>query len=295
VRRNYLTLVAVCTFWGSIPLVVRKVDLPPGAIVLVRVWVAAAGLAAVLAVRRAREAGPPLFSHEPRRSIFAGLLLAVHWTTMFAAYQKAPSDTVVFIVFLAPLGVAAVAPRLLGEHVDRRTIGALALAIAGLALVAGPSLWGSQAFRSGSASGMAWAALSAVTFVALVLLSKPLAEVYGGLRLALIEMLVAGVALLPLALIVDWGTPSPLGWAALVALGLLHTAVAISLYLSTLARIPATHAGILGYLEPAAVVALAWLVLSETPRLTTVLGGAMIVVAGGLVILRTGVPTHVPG
>src|SRR5207248_1732323 len=47
VRRHYLTLVAVCTFWGTIPLIVRDVHVPAAAIVSVRLWVAAFGLGAV--------------------------------------------------------------------------------------------------------------------------------------------------------------------------------------------------------------------------------------------------------
>ena len=195
-RRSLLVLVAVCSGWGSIPLVVRHVHLSAPAIVLARVWVAAAGLAVALAVdgRRHRPSRRPrLFSVAPARCVLAGALLAAHWTAMFAGYRRAPADTVVFVVFLAPVGVAALAPRLLGERTSARALAALAVAVAGLALIAGPSVDGA------AAAGVAFAGLSALGFVALVLVSKPLAETYGGLRASLIEMAVAGVVLLPIA------------------------------------------------------------------------------------------------
>lgn len=199
-RRSSLTLVAVCLGWGTIPLVARHVDLPPAAIVFARVWIAAAVLAVPVLARGWAPRGTTVSGGPGTtlRLLTAGALLAVHWTAMFAGYQGAPDDTVVFIVFLAPVGIALLAPRALGERPGPRTLLALALAVIGFAFVAGPALEG------GTIGGLAWAALSGITFVGLVLVSKPLAEQLGGLRLNLAEMVVAGVLLAPVALRTDW-------------------------------------------------------------------------------------------
>lgn len=286
-RRSLLTLVVVCSGWGTIPLLAGHVELPPAAIVFARVWVATAVLAVPVALRGW---APPATSDPPpartaRRLVVAGALLAVHWTAMFAGYQAAPDDTVVFIVFLAPVGIALLAPRTLGERLGPRTLAALALAVAGFALIAGPAL------EPGTATGLTWAALSAVTFVGLVLVSKPLAEQLGGLRLNLAEMAVAGVLLVPVAATTDW-TGLGAAWPWLVVLGAVHTALGITLYLAALARVPATAAGILGYLEPVSVVLLAWLVQHDPPAPATLLGGALVVTAGALVVL--GAPSGDP-
>ena len=271
-------LAGVCTFWGTIPVLVAEVDLPPTAIVSVRVWVAALALGAVILLgpsgRLGRGARP--FSHRWPLCLTAGAILAVHWTAMFAAYQRAPSETVIFIIFLAPVGIALLAPRTLGEAVGPATVAALALALAGLALVAGPRL------RTGAA-GLLLAGAAAATLVALVLVSKPRAAVYGGLRLTFIEMAVAGVALVPIAARAEWGRPQA-GWWWLVVLGLVHTAGGTAVYLGALGRVPATSVGIMGYLEPAGVVLFNWLLLGRSPGLTTVAGGLMIVAAGALVL-----------
>jgi drug/metabolite transporter (DMT)-like permease len=302
----------VCAGWGTIPLLLRHIDLPPTAVVFARVWVAVPLLAAAVAVDRRRS---PAVVEAPaettgargavpwKPALAAGALLAVHWTAMFAGYQHAPADEVVFVVFLAPVGIAALAPVLLGERLDRRTVVALALAVAGFALVAGPAL------EPGTGVGLAWAALSAATFVGLVLVSKSLAPRLGGLRLNLLEMAVAGVLLVPAALAADW-TGLSAAWPWLVVLGAVHTALGITLYLAALAVVPATHVGILGYVEPVSVVALSWVVLGERPALTTAVGGALVIAAGALVVLRSTtaaapsppaapatveVPAHVPG
>src|SRR6476469_9450066 len=74
-RRSYLIVTAVCVGWGTIPLVVRHVDLPAAAIVAVRLWVAAAGLGIALLMSRGRgEPRPRLLSVHPRLCVAAALV-----------------------------------------------------------------------------------------------------------------------------------------------------------------------------------------------------------------------------
>ena len=295
-RRAVVALVVVCTTWGTIPLLTRGIDLPPAAIVLVRVWAGLAGLTAVALARRGRDA-PTVAGRPPTRALLVGPLLAIHWTAMFAGYQHAPADVVVFVVFLAPVGIALLAPRTLGERIDRATLAALALAVAGFVLTTGAALGGATAV------GVAYAAVSAALLVLLVLVSKPLSAALGGLRLARLELAGAGVVLLPVALTTDWSGPRPRQWLALAVLGLVHTGIGVAIYLEALARVPATAVGILGYLEPVGVVLFAWGLLGDAPSLTTIAGGALIVLAGVLVLRATASPSsanpkepaHVPG
>ena len=284
-RRPYLVLCGVTAGWGTIPVLVGWVDLPAPLIVGIRLWTATVCLGAVLLVgewrarRRPGEApraAPRVFSARPVLCALVALVLAAHWLALFAAYKRAPAGTVILIVYLAPLGVAALAPRLLGEPLGGRTVAALAVATAGFCLVAAPTV------RAAGIAGLVLALVAAALFVALILLSKPLASIYGGLRLAFIELAGAGVVLVPVALAIAWPAPA-WSWLWIVVLGVAHTAIGITLYLSVLARIPATHVGILGYLEPVAVVIAAWLVLGQRPAPATVAGGVLVVAAGVLV------------
>ena len=233
-------------------------------------------------------AGPVrLFSIRPLRCALTAVTLGCHWLALFAAYKRAPAGTVILIVYLAPIGVAALAPRLLGERLGRRTIGALAAAVAGFALLAAPTV------HSAGAAGLILSLIAAVLFVALILLSKSLAPVYGGLRLAFMELAGAGLVLVPVALVTTWPAPTA-AWLWVVVLGVVHTALGITLYLSVLAEIPATDVGILGYLEPVVVVLAAWLWLGQRPALATVAGG-LLVVAAGVSIAISASPVGRPG
>jgi len=294
----YGVLAGVCLFWGTIPYVIRDVGLDGIAITFVRVWVAAAGLVVLLAVRRrfgatGNEVGVRLFSRSPVRCLIAGAVLALHWSAMFGAYKRAPADMVIFLLYLAPVMIAALAPLVLSERVGPRTLAALVTAVVGAALVTRPA-------GGGEVAGLVLAGIAAASFGALVLIAKPLAQIYGGLRLTLMEMTVAGVVLLPLAVRQEWGSPER-SWLWLAVLGAVHTAVGTALYLAALARLPAAHVGIIGYLEPAGVVLFGWMLLALAPSVPTLAGGALIVVAGVLVV-RAGTRelveeggTHVPG
>ena len=238
-----------------------------------RVAIAACGLALWAVV--ARPPGPALLSVRPGRCVLTGVVLAVHWTAMFAAYDRAPDSTVIFLIFLAPLAIAVI------ERPGRRLVLALAIAVAGFALIAGPTV---TAPTPEAKLGLAFAALSGALFVVLLLLAKPLAEAYGGLRLTLLEMVVAGVVLAPVAATADWsGVRRALPW--LLVLGLVHTAIGTVVYLHALSRLRATEVGILGYLEPVGVVLFAWALLGDVPDGATIVGGALVVAGGTLAVL----------
>lgn len=279
-HRATLALAATTTLWGTVPLIVRTVHLQAAVIVAARFWFAALALGAVLVWehRTGRRSGPRVWSVQRGRCAAVCVVLVVHWMCEIAAYQRAPVGTVLFIIFLAPVGIAAAAPRVLHERLDRRTLLALGLALAGFAVMSG------RALDASGATGLVLALVAAASFVVLVLLNKPLADTYGGIRAAHIQMTGAGVLIAPIVA-ATVRLPSPqLSWLWLVVLGVVHTGLAIAVYLTALSVVGATTTGVLGYLEPATAVGWAWLVLREQPAAVTVVGGAAILIAGLLVI-----------
>jgi drug/metabolite transporter (DMT)-like permease len=273
--RAVLLLVAVAVAWGSVGVFVREIGLPAVVIVAFRAGLAAAALGAWLGRRPSRLPGEPFLRHRPARTLLNGVVLAVHWVTFIAALQRAPIGNVLLVIYLAPVGIAVLAPRVLGERVPLRTVVALALAVAGVALVASQT-------ATADADGLWFAAASSVLYVWLALLNKPLASAYGGGRLAFTQLLVAAVVLAPFALVADAGSPS-WSWGWLLVLGLGHTALCVAVYLTALERLPATRAAVLLYLEPVSAIAFGWLLLDESPTVATAAGGALVVLAGVLV------------
>lgn len=279
-------MAGVAVAWGSIGVLVRWVALPSVVLVWSRVTIGSLGLGLYLLVRPGTRP-VRLFAYRPIRSVATGVLLACHWVALFAALQRAPIGTVLLVTYLGPVLVAAAAPRVLGERVSMRLACLLGIAALGCALVVGPAAHGLAGW------GLALSGIAAVSYAVLTLVGKPLAEHYGGIRVAFQQQVVAAVVLAPFAARATWGSPR-VSWLWLLVLGLGHTSIGMAVFFSALERVEAAVIGLLGYLEPASAVLFGWWLLAERPTLLTLVGGAMIVGAG-LLALRLGpTPTIAP-
>jgi drug/metabolite transporter (DMT)-like permease len=269
-NRAELTIAAVAVGFGTIGPLARWTGLPPATIAGGRCVIAAVALWA-LGLVRSEPPGPAA----PRWGVVSsGGLLAVHWWAMFAALDRAPVGLVLLVVYVAPVLVAIGSP-IIGEVVSLRTGIATVAGLVGVALVVGHEV------GRGSAAGVGLALVSAATFAAVALVDRRLAVRIGGVRLARAKLTVAGVVLMPFAL---WSIPGSSGgdrwW--LVVIGLVHTAVGLTLVLGALTRVPATVAAVLLYLEPPSAVLFGWWWLGERLAPATLLGGAIIIGAGVL-------------
>ena len=196
-----LQVAGCAAFWGSIGLVVREIDLSALTIVTYRVAIASITLGLWLLLRP-DEVGRRFVVHRPGRTLLQGVTLAVHWVLFFAALQRAPVGLVTLIVFLAPVLMAAVAPFTLGEHLTRRTGAALGLALVGTILLVGLGAEGVEV------AGLVYALLAAVLLAVLLVNAKVLSPLYGGRRLALAQVTIASVVLVPVAVAGDGAWPT---------------------------------------------------------------------------------------
>jgi drug/metabolite transporter (DMT)-like permease len=282
-RRAVLAVAGIAIIWGSVGVVVRQVELSAVALVSARIWIAAPALAIYI---RTTGAEQPWRRRPTRLLVLNGVVLAAHWVCFIAALQRAPIGTVLLITYLAPVGIAAFAPMTLGEVVPLKTKAALGVAVAGIALIAIPAMDGT------STDGVLLAFATGALYVPLALLNKALSDTHGGVQLSLYQLLIAGAALLPFALLADWGSPT-IDWLWLLALGVVYTAFGFGVYLQALMRLPATRAAVLLYLEPASAVLFGWLLLDQDPSASTIAGG-LLVVGAGILVARTPMAPEAP-
>src|SRR5262249_8765913 len=107
-RRPALVMLGVALLWGTVGTTVREVPLPAAAIAAGRTVIGTIVLGALLGSRQIP--GPRLFSVQRARSVAIGVILGGHWLSLMAAYQHMAVAPVIFIVYVAPILVALVAP-----------------------------------------------------------------------------------------------------------------------------------------------------------------------------------------
>jgi drug/metabolite transporter (DMT)-like permease len=275
-RTGFVELIVCGLVWGSIGVLVKQMDVPAPVIVFFRLSL---GALAVFVWQAARGRLSELKLGSRRGLLVAaGLVLAVHWVAFFEAYKRLPVATTILIVYVGPILIAAAAPAVLGERLERRTLFALALSTIGILLIAVPSA------GSGDAGGFAGAGVAAVTFAALVLMLKKLTPHYTPAGISVWQLGIAALVVSPV-LIGASGHEIARAAPTLLTLGVLHTGATGILYVSALTVVQAQQVSILVYLEPVTAVVWAWGVLNENPSLATIAGGLFIIAAGLTIVV----------
>jgi len=283
--RGYLEVGLASLANGSIGVMVTYADMPTTMLLCLRMAFAAAALGVVVLVsgswRDLRSPGAPL------RVLGISLSLALNLILYFLAIRSAGVAVAIFLSYLAPVYLAFVAPRILHEDTDRIVYLALAIGLAGMAVILVPGLLleGTQLSAAGLFYGWAAGAMYAVY----LLFAKSLrgrhvrstAVVFTQSAFTAAVMLVPGL----FAISATHYHFSGIDLLMAALLGLLTTAFSFSIFMDGLRYIHVQHASIVAYLEPVSAPLYALVFLSQVPSGWTVAGGALIVAAGILVVL----------
>jgi len=285
-----LTLVSAVTFGASG--VLAKVAYAGGAGVVTlltgRFLLAALLLWALVAWRR--PALPPL-----RVAVAALLLGAVAYageaSLYFSALERLDASLVAMLLATYPVLVVAAAIALGRERPDRRRAIALAVAIAGAALVLGGAQIGAL-----SGPGLMFAGSATVAYATYVLLADRFVARVDGLLLAALVTTGAGIGTLSFGAAtrsLDSASLQTGGWLAIVLLAVVCTVVPISSFLLALPRVGPGTASILSTFETVVGVGLAALLLGESLGALQAAGAALVV--GAVVALQIEQPSRIGG
>jgi drug/metabolite transporter (DMT)-like permease len=273
-----LAVATLATSWGLIAIIVRKVDLDAQVLAFYRLAFAAVTLLLVaVALRRLA-----LLRLTGRRGVVAliGTTLAAHWFLYFATIKLSSVAVAVLLAYLAPLAIALLAPFVLPERRSRIALAALVPAAAGVALVALGGVDGGAVRPLALVTGL----LTAATYAALVLLTKRIVAELPVLTLSFWTYAIAAVAISPLLLDAERVLPTANELPAVLALGVVFTALSGYLYIWSLRHVTAQTIGILAYIEPVSAALMAWAFLGESLDWQIVVGGALVIAAGATVV-----------
>ncbi len=274
--RALLALHLAVLLFGFAGLFGKWLPLPPAMIVCGRAAVASIALALLLPLSGERGAPPRRVEW---KLVVSGALLALHWIAFFEAIQTA-SVAIGLVGFASfPLFVLLAEAALRQRRLRRSEWATAAVVCAGLLLVVPELRWANRIVQ-----GLAWGTVSGLTFALLAVLNRELGARHRAGVIALWQNAGAALCVLPLVAAAPV-LPDARSLLLLLLLGVVCTALAHTLFVRSLHVLSAHTASIVTALEPVYGIALAFLLLGETPSART-LGGAVLIVGAALYATR---------
>jgi len=211
-----------------------------------------------------------------------GFLLALGWALLFSSMKLIAIANAIFLNYMAPIFVALLIPLFLKEKLEKSTLIALVISLAGIFLISYQ-----QNFQISGLNllGVILALLSGLVYAGYIIVSKRALFGFSSQVVAFYSYSVATICLFPFVT----GTKFTLHlstWILLLVMGILNTGFAVTLYLKGLSIIKTQKAVVLTYLEPASAIFFGFLFLEQQPSIFMIFGGFLILIAGYIVASR---------
>jgi drug/metabolite transporter (DMT)-like permease len=267
--------------WASAFIGIRAAgeDISPGALSLGRLLIGSLALGAVVAVRR-----EPL---PARRDIPAIVLCGLLWFGIYnvalnEAERRIDAGTAAMLVNVGPILIALLAWALLHEGFPRSLLAGSAVAFAGAVLIGLATSDGGLAAGGGAALCL----VAALAYAGGVVSQKPVLARVSALQVTFLACAVGALACLPFGptMVDELGSAEGSAVRWMVYLGLVPTALAFTTWAYALSHTTAGRMGATTYLVPPLAILMGWLILSETPPVLALAGGALCL--GGVVLAR---------
>lgn len=270
-RRAVLSVNIAVLLFGLAGLFAKWIHLPAIGITFGRVLFSSLALGIYLLVRKQS------FRLASRRDLLfllcAGAILALHWWAFLESIQlsSVAIGTITFSSF--PLFVTFLEPMLFHRKLRIRNVIIAVIILIGV-LITIPEFSLENRMFIGILTGM----ISALAYAVLTIMNKSITARYSGTVTAFYEQTTAAVVLLPFMLNAGL-RPSASDLALLLFLGVVTTALAHTLFISSLKSLPAQLAGICSSMETVYGILFAFMFLREVPSVREIIGAAIIVAA----------------
>ena len=277
---GYLYIVIAAVIWGSNGVIVNRVPYDAYTIAFFRVLFAS--LIFMPVVLFTRKAETVRAARSWKLMLCLGLLLALGWALLFYSMKLIAIANAVLLNYTAPIFVALLAPLLLKERLEKTTLLALAISIAGIAVI---SYQQNLQLTDFNYWGVILGLLAGLAYAGFVIVSKKALSSYSTYVVAFYAYSIAAIFLLPFVIGANL-TADFMPWVLLLIMGIFNTTFAVTLYLKGLGLVKSQKAVIITYLEPVSAMVFGLIFLSQQPTLFMIFGGLLIVLSGYIVASR---------
>jgi drug/metabolite transporter (DMT)-like permease len=284
-------LILLSALWGGVFLLVKYalVDFSAVEVAFFQALIGALGLFAIVLIQggEARAALGDILRRPGRALLLGAVAIAAPFMLIALGELTVPSGLAGVLVSTTPMFVALFAPFLdSAMEINRRQGAGLAVGLLGVALVVGVHLVGSLGQLFGALALLSAAACGALSGFVVKLQYKD--KGVPASTTSLFALSVGALLTLPVAIVTaPRELPSARAVLAVIALGLLCTAVAFLLYYRLIDHVGEERASISNYLTPAFALVYGVLLLGESLTIMMVIG-LVLIILGAEITLRGG-------
>ena len=267
-KRSLISVHAAVLLFGISGLIAKLVDLPSTIITFGRVLFSSAFLFIWLKIK-----GTDIRLKNKKEYMalfFAGIMLAIHWTTFMLSIQLSTVaiGTLTFSTF--PLFVTFLEPYLFHEKLKASSVLSAVVMLLGVLYIV-PEF----TLENRMTQGIIWGLVCSLSYSILSLWNRKFASSYSGTIISMYEQGAAAIVLLP-ALFIFRPEPKATDIIGLLLYGVVCTAVAHSMFIEGLKHVKVQTAGIISGLESVYGIVAAVIILHEIPTIKELIGGTII-------------------
>lgn len=276
-RKSLIMLISAMTIFGTIGIFRRYIPISSEMLAMLRGLIGMLSLLIILKLHKGKISFPAIRKNL-KVLLLSGIFVGFNWMFLFEAYNYTTIAIATLCYYMAPIFLLILAPFFLGEHLTRRNVVCVLVALVGMAFVSGifyPSELGLGVNLKGILFGLA----AAICYAGLIITNKKI-EGISAYDKTIVQLGVAAVVLFPYVLYADKGFGSePLSLSVvllIILVGVLHTGIAYRLYFGSMDGLRAQTVAIFGYIDPLVAIVLSAVILHEQLGFFEIMGGACI-------------------
>lgn len=206
----------------------------------------------------------------------SGFFLGFNWILLFEAYQYTSVATATLCYYMAPIMVILVSPFLLKEHLSRKKMLCVGVALVGIIFVSGVTEVGIS--HLSEVKGILFGLGAALFYASIMLLNQKIQDI-SAYDKTITQLGIASIVLLPYTLMtenISEITLTPISLMMLMIVCMIHTGIAYALYFGSMGDLKAQTIALFSYIDPIVAIILSALFLKEHMSMMGAIGAVLV-------------------